>query len=272
MIRGMYRADFHTHTPLCNHADGEPEAFVRRALALGLSEYGIADHAPMPGEPFDDWRMKQSELPAYLDWIERARRAANGTGLIIRCGLECDWLPGIEPWIEELRRLHDWDYLIGSVHYLAPGWAFDDPNFKGMYLTGSLAGDWEKYWELYAEMAASGLFDVYGHPDLIRKWGTTPEGDWTSMARGALRAMAASGGVMEINTAGFHTAGAEQYPCLPLLHEARALGVPIMINSDAHTPAALSRDYERAVGAALAAGYDSLTLPGRGGHRTFPLV
>lgn len=268
----MYRADFHTHTPLCRHADGEPEEFVRRALELGLSEYGIADHAPMPEEPFDDWRMRRNELAAYVEWIERARRAARGTGLVIRCGLECDWLPGIEPWINELRSLYDWDYLIGSVHYLAPGWAFDDPGFKGRYQAGSLRGDWENYWGLYAEMARSGLFDVYGHCDLIRKWGETPEGDWADMANGALDAMASSGGIMEINTAGFYTAGGEQYPVLPLLKQACTLGIPVMINSDAHTPSSLSRDYERAVAAALAAGYRCMTLPGRNGHRCYPLV
>lgn len=261
----MYRTDFHTHTPLCRHADGEPEEFVRRALELGLAEYGIADHAPMPQEPFDDWRMTRSELPAYFEWIARARRAAEGTGLVIRCGLECDWMPGIEPWIEELRGLYDWDYLIGSVHYLAPGWAFDNPDLKGSHKTGSLMGDWEAYWKLYAEMAQSGLFDIYGHCDLIRKWGETPSDNWAAMARHALHAMADSGGIMEINTAGFYTAGAEQYPATPLLKEAASLGIPIIINSDAHTPATLSRDYERAVAAALAAGYRSLALPRRGG-------
>lgn len=268
----MYRADFHTHTPLCRHADGTPEAFVERAVALGLKEYGIADHAPMPGEPFDDWRMLASELPAYFEWIERAKKAAEGTDLTIRCGLECDWLPGIEPWIDHLRSLFDWDYLIGSVHYLAPDWPFDDPAFQGRWHTGTMLGDWKLYWKHYAAMAASGLFDIYGHCDLIRKWGTFPEGDWTPLAHAALDAMRRGGGIMEVNTAGFHTAGAEQYPVSGLLKLAHERGIPVVINSDAHTPSALGRDYERAVAAALAAGYACVTLPSRDGRRQFPLV
>ena len=71
-------ADYHTHTPLCRHAEGEPEAFVEAALAAGLTEYGISDHAPQVPEPFDDWRMLEAELPEYFRWIERARVHAGG--------------------------------------------------------------------------------------------------------------------------------------------------------------------------------------------------
>jgi len=39
-------ADYHTHTPLCKHAEGEPEEYVDFAIARGVTEYGISDHAP----------------------------------------------------------------------------------------------------------------------------------------------------------------------------------------------------------------------------------
>ena len=71
----MY-CDYHTHTPLCLHASGTPQEYVQAAIRAGLREYGISDHAPMPGEPFDDWRMKQADMPAYLDWLTEARECA----------------------------------------------------------------------------------------------------------------------------------------------------------------------------------------------------
>ena len=71
----MY-CDYHTHTPLCLHASGTPQEYVQAAVRAGLREYGISDHAPMPGEPFDDWRMKQADMPAYLDWLTEARECA----------------------------------------------------------------------------------------------------------------------------------------------------------------------------------------------------
>ena len=111
----MY-CDYHTHTPLCLHASGTPQEYVQAAVRAGLREYGISDHAPMPGEPFDDWRMKQADMPAYLDWLTEARECAAPHRLTVRAALECDWFPGIGPWIEHLQSLHAWDYLIGSVH------------------------------------------------------------------------------------------------------------------------------------------------------------
>ena len=79
----MY-CDYHTHTPLCLHASGTPQEYVQAAVRAGLREYGISDHAPMPGEPFDDWRMKQADMPAYLDWLTEARECAALHGLPAR--------------------------------------------------------------------------------------------------------------------------------------------------------------------------------------------
>lgn len=259
----VYRTDYHTHTPLCHHAEGEPEAFVERALQLGLREYGISDHAPMPRADFDDWRMSENELHQYFQWVEKAKEAARGTDLIVRVGLECDWIQGIEKWIEHLKTLYDWDYLIGSVHYLGNGWAFDDPRFADKTFTGSLYGDWQLYWKNYEAMVYSGLFDIYGHADLIRKWGKLPSEDWISLADGAISAMQRQGGIMEINTAGFHTAAQSHYPHPTLLLRTCEAGIPIMINSDAHAPDILSRDFDVAVQSAIQAGYTYITLPGQ---------
>jgi histidinol-phosphatase (PHP family) len=55
-------ADYHVHTPLCQHATGWPAEFARRALELGLGELGFSDHNPMPAR-FDEWRMLREDLP-----------------------------------------------------------------------------------------------------------------------------------------------------------------------------------------------------------------
>src|SRR5512140_3091982 len=106
-------ADYHMHTPLCRHAIGEPGEYAQAALAAGLDEIGFSDHAPMPQDDFDDWRMRASELQAYIEKVERARREF--PQLTIRMGLEFDFIPGCESWIRELTARYPWDYLIGSV-------------------------------------------------------------------------------------------------------------------------------------------------------------
>ena len=159
-------ADYHSHTPLCQHAQGEPEEYVQAAIEAKLSEYGISDHAPLTPEPFDDWRMLSKQLPDYFEWIERAQSAASGK-IPVRAGLECDWLPGCEPWIEELKGKYNWDYLIGSVHYLSD-WDFDNPAWLEKWAKTDIDDAWSRYWKTYTDMAESGLFDTLAPPARIK--------------------------------------------------------------------------------------------------------
>ena len=251
-------ADYHTHTPLCRHAEGEPEAYVDAAIAAGLSEYGISDHAPAIPEPFDDWRMSQAELPEYFDWIARARARAGGR-IPIRAGLECDWLKGCEPWIADLASRYEWDYLIGSVHYLGD-WDFDNPKWLGRWAESDVEQVWSHYWNTYAEMAEAGIFDIMGHPDLVKKFAFTPPGDLDRFYEPAIDAIAASGSVIELNTAGWHKPCAEQYPASRFLELGCSAGIGLVISSDSHSPREVARDFPKAIELAKAAGYRETVL------------
>ena len=261
-------ADYHTHTPLCLHAEGAPEEYIDAALAAGVTEYGISDHAPQTPEPFDGWRMKLADLPAYQEWIRRAEDHAAGR-IPVRCGLECDWLDGCEPWIRELAGMHDWDYLIGSVHYLG-AWDFDNPGKIGLWDSKSVPDVWEAYWNAYAAMAASGLFDIVGHPDLIKKFGHIPEGDLARYYEPAIDAIAAAGCAIEINTAGWHKPVGEAYPAPGFLELACSAGIPIVISSDAHAPAEVGRDFAKAKSVIRAAGYRETLLFEKRARRSEP--
>jgi histidinol-phosphatase (PHP family) len=258
-------ADYHTHTPLCRHASGEPEAFVDQALAMGISEYGISDHAPQMPEPFDDWRMLESEIPAYFEWIERARKHAAGR-IPIRVGLECDWLEGNEEWIAELATRHPWDYLIGSVHYLGD-WDFDNPKWLGRWAESDVDAVWCHYWQTYTRMVDSGLFDIVAHPDLVKKFSRIPEGDLSRYYEPVIDALASSRSVIEINTAGWHKPCAEAYPAPGFLELACSAGVPLIISSDAHAPHEIARDFSKAIEWAKAAGYRETQLFEQRKHR-----
>lgn len=249
-------SDYHTHTPLCRHAVGTPEEYVEAALLSGLSEYGIADHAPVGRGIFDDWRMEFSQLPEYFSWIERARSHANGK-IPVRVGLECDWLPDCRDWIEELRSMHEWDYFIGSVHYLGD-WDFDNPKWLGRWGESDVEEVWSHYWKTYSAMAESQLFEILGHPDLVKKFAHRPAGDLSRFYEPVIESIAVSGSAIELNTAGWHKPCAEAYPAMEFLELARAAGVPLVISSDAHAPSEIGRDFSRAIEIARAAGYDEL--------------
>jgi histidinol-phosphatase (PHP family) len=251
-------ADYHTHTPLCHHAEGEPEAFIDAALAAEVTEYGISDHAPAIPEPFDDWRMSEADLPSYFEWIERARTHAAGR-LSVRAGLECDWLEGCENWIADLAGRYPWDYLIGSVHYL-DAWDFDNPKWLGRWAESDVDHVWKHYWEAYERMAASGLFDILGHPDLVKKFSYRPEGDLSRYYEPVISTIAKSGSAIELNTAGWHKPCAEAYPEPRFLELAADAGIPLVISSDSHAPSEVARDFSKAIELAKSAGFRETLL------------
>ena len=95
----------------------------------------------------------------------------------IRLGLECDYIEGYESWIETLAGMASWDYLIGSVHYIAPGWDVDNPKYLSRFQKYPVQEIWTLYWKHYVRCIESGLFDFVAHPDLPKKFGYRPPGD-----------------------------------------------------------------------------------------------
>lgn len=261
-------ADYHTHTPLCRHAVGEPEEYIAAAIAAGVTEYGISDHAPQVPEPFDDWRMTTAELPEYGRWIERARASAAGK-IPVRAGLECDWL-GDENWIADLAARQQWDYLIGSVHYVS-GWDFDNPKWIGKWAASDVEAVWNYYWATYVQMVETGLFDILGHPDLVKKFAHFPAGDLDRFYDPVIDAIAAAGSVIELNTSGWHKPCAEAYPSPRFLELACSAGIGLVISSDSHAPGDVARDFPRAIALAKASGYRETVLFEKRQRRTEPL-
>src|SRR5208283_5394435 len=86
----MLPADYHTHTPLCRHATGEPSEYAARALAAGLSEMGFSDHSPMRRDDFDNWRMRLDQLDGYVEMVRQVQKES--AGLVVKLALEVDYL------------------------------------------------------------------------------------------------------------------------------------------------------------------------------------
>lgn len=245
--------DYHTHTPLCLHAEGDPIDLARQAKAIGLAEVGLSDHNPMPGH-FDDWRMPLSDFPRYLELVDEARAAM--PDYPIRLGLECDYLEGHLPWLEKTQTMADWDYLIGSVHYIYEGVAVDDPKHLSRWRTAAdIEAMWAAYWRLYEKMIRATLFDFYAHPDLAKRFGLRPEGDLRHYYEPVIQALVDTNGVMEVSTAGLRKDVREIYPSREMLEMACVAGVPIVINSDAHEPGQIGENFAQALELVRSVGY-----------------
>jgi histidinol-phosphatase (PHP family) len=245
--------DYHTHTPLCLHAEGDPIDYARHAQAIGLAEIGLSDHNPMP-QAFDNWRMPLADFPRYLELVDEAR--AGLPGYPIRLGLECDYLERGESWIEETARMASWDYLIGSVHYIHDGVAVDDPQHVSRWRTAAdIEHMWGMYWQLYEQMVRTRLFDFHAHPDLAKRFGLRPAGDLRRYYEPVIQALADTSGILEVSTAGLRKDVREIYPAREMLEMAHGAEVPIVINSDAHRPQDVGADFSLALELVRSVGY-----------------
>lgn len=261
--------DYHTHTPLCLHAEGDPVDYARHARAIGLSEIGLSDHNPMP-EIFDNWRMPLGDFPRYLDLVAEARAAL--PDFPIRLGLECDYLEGREAWTDETAAMADWDYLIGSVHYIHDGIAVDDPKYLSRWRTASdIEQMWAMYWKLYAKMIRTGQYDFFAHPDLAKRFGLRPAGDLRPYYEPVIQALADTGGVLEVSTAGLRKDVREIYPSREMLEMAFSAGVPVVINSDAHVPTDVGVDFHQALDLVRSVGYRETVRFEKRRRRVVPL-
>src|ERR1041385_2556736 len=90
----------HMHTPLCRHAEGEPEAYAATAERRGMAGITITCHNPMPESYGHSGRMREEEVERYLAMIERCEEAYRGR-LEVRAGMECDFFPGYEAYVEK---------------------------------------------------------------------------------------------------------------------------------------------------------------------------
>ncbi|MCI0535118.1 MAG: histidinol-phosphatase [Verrucomicrobiales bacterium] len=247
-------ADYHMHTPLCHHATGEPVEYAARAVELGLSEIGFSDHSPMERDDFDDWRMRFADLDSYVEKVHEAQRRF--PQLIIKLALEVDYIPGHENWIRQLADRQPWDYFIGSVHYVADSWDFDNPKKLARWKDRDPFEVWTAYFERLTAAAESGLFQIIGHADLAKKFCFYPKQDCTHLFEAFLAAARKTDTAIELNTAGLRKDCREIYPSRRILELALQAGVAITFGSDAHAPGEVSADFGRAIELARSVGYD----------------
>jgi histidinol-phosphatase (PHP family) len=242
----------HCHTPLCKHACGEPAEYASVAEARGLKGIIFTCHCPLPDGISAAVRMSPDQYERYVAMIAATRELFAGR-VDVRLGLESDYFPGTEKWLEKLHARHPLHHVLGSVHMQVP-------EYRERYFTG----DWFAYQQLYfqhlAASAESGLYDTLAHPDLVKNESPT---DWhfariqPFIAR-ALDRIAATGVAMELNTSGLHKAIRELNPGPAMLGMMRERGIPVVLGADAHTPGRVAADYAGALRTLQSAGYNEV--------------
>jgi histidinol-phosphatase (PHP family) len=164
-------------------------------------------------------------------------------------GIELDYIPGAEQRAAQLLAGHDFDYVVGSVHFIAEG-AVDMEEYGAWARQQDPDLIWGRYFEALADAARSGLFDILAHPDLVKVWGAGrpgPDRDRRHFYEPAVAAIAESGVAVEISTAGLRKPVGEIYPAPAFAEMCAEAGVPFALSSDAHAPEQVGYAYDQAL-------------------------
>lgn len=261
-------ADIHTHTSLCKHASGLPGEYLRAASNAGLAFMGVSDHCPWPVGFDPRWRMVAAQFPEYARLVADLKGMGSTLGVEVLYGIEIDYVPGHmdEIW----RNLADeqFDYIIGSVHYV-DGFPMDSPEeMDRWHEAGGPDRIWLRYAETLLDFVKAGGFEIIGHCDLPKKFAIYPsdQAPFKRKMSEVFEAAAANSIAIELNTAGLRKTVGEIYPSLELLKLAKAAGVGICLGSDAHMPSEVGHAFKEAIELAKAAGYrEWLRFKGRKG-------
>jgi histidinol-phosphatase (PHP family) len=246
--------DYHLHlrpdepeTPPERHFTAENvERYRRAAAAAGIDELGVAEHVYRFTQALDLWRhpfwreQARDDLDAYCEF-------ARGAGL--KVGVECDFVPGAEQRTAALLEARDFDYVVGSVHFVGE-WAVDHEGWDVWEAGGDADEVWRRYFEALARCARSGLFDVLAHPDLVKVWGRgrpLPDRDLRFFYEPAVEAIEASGIAVELSTAGLRKPVGELYPAPAFAELCVEAGAPFALSSDAHLPEQVGFGYGQAI-------------------------
>ena len=254
--------DYHIHTTLCNHATGSSKEYIEHALKMGLKEIGFSDHAPLVSHRDPSVTMDFSDLPEYYAIMENARSQYKNE-IIIKRGIEADFIPGYEEKTKAILDEYPYDYVYGSVHYIKK-WGFDDPIQRQKWEDKNIDEVYQAYFELLRQSAMSGLFDIMGHVDLIKKFGHRAKQDLKDDIHKTAEVFKECGVAIEINTSGLRKQVKEIYPSQHDLKIYSEHNVPIVFGSDAHAPEQVAMNYTEAVELAQSVGYtEYLTFKNR---------
>jgi histidinol-phosphatase (PHP family) len=246
--------DYHLHlrpddieaTAAEHFTEENVDRYLAAAEEHGIEELGVSEHVYRFAQALEVWdhpfwrEQARDDLDAYAEFVRDTP---------LRLGLEADYVAGAEDPISNLLEARDFDYVVGSVHFLGNR-AVDHEGYDVWEDEGDPDRVWTRYFETLAEAARSGLFDILAHPDLVKVWGRgrpLPERDPRFYYEPAVEAISESGIAVEISTAGLRKPVGELYPSRQFAEMCIEAGAEFALSSDAHLPDQVGYGYDQAM-------------------------
>jgi histidinol-phosphatase (PHP family) len=248
------------------------ERYREAAEERGVEELGVSEHVHRFKAALDVWQhpwwrqWATDDIDAYVGFVREQTD--------LRLGIEADYVGGREDRMANLLDGHEWDYVVGSVHFLGEHAVDTDDETDVWRHEVSAERVWRRYFEALAQSALTGLYDIIAHPDLVKIWGSArpmPDTDLRRYYEPAIEAMLDADVAMEVSTAGLRKPVGEIYPARAMIEMAVDAGVPIALSSDAHRPEDVAFGYDKALALLEECGVAELAVFDRRERRLEPI-
>ena len=114
------------------------------------------------------------------------------------------------------------------------------------------------YFDIVQQAAKSGLFDIIGHIDLIKKFRIWPEHSVDHLYEETVKTIAENNLVVELNTSGVDRPCREFFPNEQIIGLLRKYEIPMTLGSDAHNKNQVGRHFHEAINLLKSYGYKEL--------------
>jgi histidinol-phosphatase (PHP family) len=245
----MVWTNYHSHTSYCDGSD-EPEQYVLKAIKEGLPAYGFSGHAPLCFKT--DWNISDADFGHYLLDVNKLKQKY-ASDIQIYTGLEIDFIPNIAGRYKHVLKNCNIDYFIGSIHFVdqfSDGTPWNIDTSKDLFIKGlkeifsnNFRNACERFYELSWQMLDADKPDIIGHLDKIKMYnnelGFFSENVlwYKKLIDHILNKIKLSETIVEINTRGYYRyKQKDMFPSAWIIEKIIDKKIPVMLNSDAHSP------------------------------------
>lgn len=248
--------DYHVHTRLCNHAKGSMEAYIQKAIDVGLKEICFLDHLTMH-ESGKTLSMSLEEVPFYFQAAQVLKQKYKNV-IKVKVGLEIDFSQAHIDIFHDITETYSFDVIGSSLHF--PG-NLDIVRHSSDWRHGRLDADYVYglYLSQLEKMLDYNYFDIVCHIDLVKKFNRKPVSSFDKEFDRVLSKIKSKDLTVEVNSSGYNYEIGDAFPSLNILKKCHESGICVTLGSDAHNPANVGQHYDRALNMLLSAGYRQLS-------------
>ena len=270
----MIKQNLHTHSIYCDGIN-TLEEMTEAAIKRGFSSIGFSGHCYTP---FDNsYCMSLENTKKYCADIDKLKEKFKNQIKIYK-GIEYDLYSEYET--------SEFDYIIGSVHYILKDGIYIDVDLSAESVAEAVKthfnGDYMAYVKAYfneiTKVPEKTGCNILGHFDLVSKFCEQADffdiktEEYLNCAIDAVRTVSKKIKVFEVNTGamsrGYRTL---PYPSIEILTEMKKTGMMPIISSDCHNSAHIDYGFDIAYKLIKNAGYSSALIFDNGKFVEYPV-